>query len=527
MELDDEVPLAKSSQIPLKEYASSVRDDFHREKAVWTLAGLLFDKLDEEAYTGLPEDDTSAFEFRIRKDDLSKFWEQVCQSQSRDAVSVAPNAEERAIAHLSAHQVVEACGALAIGKDFRLAILVSQIGGDETMREDMATQIHEWKELNVLSEMTEPIRAIYELLAGKTCICEGKKGPLEDRARTFTISDRFKFDWKRAFGLRLWYAIQAADPIEAAVKQFLHDLNTEEPKKPLPWFIEENAPRKWQDPAPDTRQDLLWGILLLYASSKGTTDAAPLATIVSPHNATGNPLNARLSFQLYQALALRFPQTDDIEADQLTWDFATQLESSGEWICAVFDVLHLTQADQRKLSIESLISHHAAAITDTEIETLTTEFKIPGSWIWAAKALLARSLNDHFNEVQYLIRADNWNEAHDVMCRTVAPQAIIEKDYTTLQTILEAFDDRVKVMHWEDAGQVYEEFVWLMLDLYDGEERMGCIADLLDHLPEMLEREKEFLARVAVTEMQRVVVGIAVEERCKVCSFITYHAEWE
>ena len=517
MELDGEVPLAKASQIPFREYASSVQDDFHREKAVWDLAALLFDELDEDDYASLPADDMSAFEFRIRKDHLSIFWEQACQSQSRDAVSAAPNAEERALAHLSAHKVVEACDALASGKDFRLALLVSQIGGDETMREDMASQIHEWRELNVLSEMTEPIRALYELLAGKTCICEGKKGPLEDRAKTFTISDRFKLDWKRAFGLKLWYAIQDTDPIEAAVKQFLHDLDSDEPKKPLPWFVEENAPRDWQDPAPNTRQDLLWGCLLLYASSKGTTDAPPLATVVSPHNATGNPLNARLSFQLYHALALRFPQTDYTMADQLTWDFATQLESSGEWLWAVYAVLHLTNAEQRKLAIESLIAHHAASITDAEIETLTTEFKIPATWIWAAKALLARSSNDPFNEVQYLIRADNWNEAHDVMCRTVAPQAIIEQDYTTLQTLLDAFDDRVKVMHWENAGQVYEEFVWLVLDLYDGEDRMGCIAELLDRLPGMLEREKEFLARVAVTEMRRVVVGIAVEERNKVC----------
>lgn len=517
MELDDEVPLAKASQIPFQEYASSVHDDFHREKAVWDLAALLFDELNEEDYADLPADDTAAFEFRIRKDRLLIFWEQACQSQSRDAVSAAPNAEERAVAHLSAHKVVEACDALARGKDFRLAILVSQIGGDETMREDMATQIQEWRELNVLSEMTEPIRALYELLAGKTCVCEGKKGPIEDRAKTFTISDRFKLDWKRAFGLRLWYAIQATDPIEAAVKQFLHDLDADEPKKPLPWFVEENAPRAWQDPAPETRQDLLWGCLLLYASSKGTTDAPPLATIVSPHNATGNPLNARLSFQLYHSLALRFPQTDDnTNADQLTWDFATQLEASGEWLWAIYAVLHLTIANQRRLAIESLLSHHADCINDPELEILTTEFKIPATWIWASKALLARSTNDHFHEVQYLIRADKWNEAHDVMCATVAPQAVIERDYTTLQSLLEAFDDRVKVIHWEDAGQMYEEFVWLMLDLYDGEEREGCIAELVESLPGMGEsrENKGFLARVAVTEMRRVVGGIVGEVCC-------------
>lgn len=517
MKLDGEVPFAKVLQLSFKELASSVQDDFHREKAIWELAAILFDELEEDAYAGVPTGEASAFEYRVRKDQFSIFWEHACQTNALDAVPAASNAEERALAYLSANKIVEACDALVQGKNFRLSLLVSQIGGDETMREDMATQIHEWRELNVLSEMTEPIRALYELLAGNTCICEGKKGPLEDRARTFAISDRFKLDWKRAFGLRLWYAIQAADPIEAAVKKFADDLDSDERKKPLPWFLEENAPREWQDPDPNSRQDLLWGCLLLYASSKGAIRAPPLATMVSPQNATGNPLNARLSFQLYHALALRFPQTDDSKADQLAWDFATQLESTGEWLWAIYAVLHLTNQKQRRLAIEALLAPHTSNIQEAEFETLTNEFKIPASWIWSAKALLARSKKDPVEEVQCLIRSGDWEEAHDVLRRTVAPQAVIEQDYTTLQPLLEAFDQRRKVIKWEDAGGIYEEFIWLVQDMYPSEEdKVETIAELLESLPAMLERQTEFVQRVAAKEMMRVVVEMGVAKKNQV-----------
>ena len=522
VELDHGVPLAKVLQIPFRKLASSVEKNFYREQAVWEHASILFDKLGSDAYAGLPADDPSAFESRIRRDNFSTFWEQLCQSSARDAVSAAPSAEERALAYLSANKIVEACDALAQGKDFRLSILVSQIGGDEIMREDMATQIHEWRELNVLSEVTEPIRALYELLAGNTCICEGKKGPLEDRARTFAISDRFKLDWKRAFGLRLWYAIQAYEPIEAAVQKFSEDLKSDERKRPLPWFVEENVSQGWEDPAPNSRQDLLWGLLLLYASSKGSANAPALADMVAPHNSTGNPLNARLSFQLYHSLALRFPQSDTNKADQLTWDFATQFESSGEWLWALYAVLHLTDPKQRQIAIKSLLAHHASSIQDAEYETLTVEFKIPPSWIWSARALLARSKEDPVAEVQCLIRADDMDEAHAVLCRTVAPKAIIEQDYTILQSLLEAFGQREQVREWELGGQIYENFIWLTeadTGEIDEKEKLELIASLLDSLPGKQEKEKEmeFMEKVAVREMGRVVGEMAVKERNKVC----------
>lgn len=397
-----------------------------------------------------------------------------------------------------------------------MSILVSQISGDEIMRDDIGAQIRQWRELNVLSEMTEPIRALYGLLAGNTCICEGKKGPPEDRARTFVISDRFKLDWKRAFGLRLWYAIQASDPVEAAIHTFAEDLKSDEGKKPLPWFIEENAPQAWQDPAPNSRQDLLWGLLRLYASSNGGGPVPALADIVSPHNATCDPLNSRLSFQLYQSLALRFPQTDATKADQLTWDFATQLESSGEWLWSLYAVLHLSNHQQRRLAIESLLARHASSIKDAEYETLTNEFKIPPPWIWSAKALLARSIEDPVAEVEFLVRANDHNEAHAVLCRTVAPKAIIEQDYTTLQPLLEGFKERHRVHGWELGGQVYGDFVSLVQEGVDEKMRLHLLAGLMDLLPGMQEKELEFLEKVAVKEMGRVVGDMAVKERNKV-----------
>lgn len=503
--------MAQLQQTPFADIASLVQPDSEHEKSVWQLASILFDDQDPEAY-GVPAAHKYQYDHRIRKDRLITFWEQLCDSSAKQAVSAAKDAEERAVAHLSAHRVVDACDALVKGKDFRLATLVAQIGGDEIMRDDMEAQIDAWRDLNVLSEMTHPVRTLYSLLAGNTCICEGKKGPSEDRAETFTISLRFNLDWKRAFGLRLFYAILSEEPIEAAVVKFANDIQTDEPKKPVPWFIEDGTEMPWHDPTSPQREDMLWGLLKLYATSKSALPTPSIAETFTPHNTTGNPIDARLSFQLYHALILRFPSAPasaPVQADALTWTFATQLEAAGEWLWALFALLHLSQRQQRDRAIHAHIVQHAADIkTDPDgeyFQTLTETFKIPESWIWDAKALYARTvLQDHMKEVKYLVKAGDWEEAHQVLKREVGPMAVIEEDWEMLGEVLEAFrPGKEGINQWGLGGEVYEDYLTLVTKDIDEVEKEEILNRLLGALPMMA--KGVFRQMVAVQEISAAV----------------------
>jgi len=528
-DLDQGVPMAKSGQTPFGDIASRVQPDSAYEKTVWELASILFDDQDSEAYD-VPTTQKATYDHRIRKDRLISFWERLCDNSAKQAVSVAPNAEERAIAHLSAHKVVEACDALAQGKDFRLAILVAQIGGDQTMRDDMDSQIGAWKDLKVLSEMTEPIRTLYTLLAGNTCVCEGEKGPAEDRAKTFVISERFDMDWKRAFGLRLFYAILPDEPIEAAVVKFANDLQADEGKRPTPWFIEEGTGVPWQDPNPHQREDVLWGLLKLFAASKSALPTPSIAETFAPHNTTGNPIDTRLSFQLYHALNLRFPSVStsaSCQADALAWTFATQLDSAGEWLWAMFALLHLSAPDQRHIAIQSLLAHHAADVATEPanecFRTLTEELKVPADWIFEAKALYARNvLRDHVKEVSYLVKAGDWEEAHGVLRREVGPTAVIEEDWEILQGVLDAFQPgKDSIQEWGLGGQVYEDYLSLVSHTARGREKKEALGRLLGALPTMVQSGKvAFRERVAVQEISGVVGKEVLAIKEKVCPSI-------
>ena len=514
------IPYAVAKVVPFKT-GSSTEVPTSYEGLVWELASILFD---DDGNNSSSSEQLAGFEHRMRKDLLSTFWSRICQDQALTAVASAPTAEERAIAYLSMHKVMEACDALVEGKDFRLAILVAQIGGDAVMHADMATQIGTWRRLNVLSEMTDPIRALYEILAGNTCVCEGKsKTATEDHVETFVISERFSLDWKRAFGLRLWYAIQDDEPIETAVRKFTTDLQDKETKRPLPWFSHDAISSPWDDKHSEEREDLLWGILKLYADTKDDLSTTRLVDVIMPQNATGNPMDFRLSFELYHALSTRFPaQSDPARADQLAWEFATQLEAAGKWHWTIFVLLHLSNPLQRQKALLTILTHHASDISESDIEhlqILTDTFKIPEAWIWEAKALYARSvLEDHVKEVDYLLRAKNWNEAHKTLCRIVAPQAIIEEDYETLFQLLENFERKDKVSDWNLGGQVYQDYVHFIKGI-DGGMRPVVLKRLLGSLTALVQDRPGrlgFAEMVAIREMSAVVGKAILEDKAHV-----------
>ncbi|KAL8690487.1 MAG: hypothetical protein Q9218_004077 [Villophora microphyllina] len=454
--LDQGIPYAKPNQIPLKSLEQIVDMDSRIERSVWRLASVLFDDLDPSAFGTIPASEKSSFEYRVRKDLLSDFWGLQCFQMGVNAATSAPSAEERALDYLSANALVKACTALVEAKDFRLATLVSQLPADDVMAQDIAEQIKEWGKLRALSEFSEPIRALYEICAGNVCVCEGKKGvPLEDQVKPFVISERFGLDWQRAFGLRLWYGIRAEDPIQEAIKLFYNDMNEgNEPVKPLPLFASGTSDEEEEGEVQP--EDIHWGLLKLFAASKHAIPNQSLLDIISPNNTVGNPLDFRLSFQLYHVLTPYLPfsftstnnnSNPQQKADQLALSFATQLESQGEWLWSIFILLHISSPAARKTAVQNTLARHAPAIPtnaeedpDNFFSALTSEFKIPSIWIWEAKALEARSIHQDFaQEIKFLQKAGDWSTAHETLVRVVGPQCVIEEDWGTLTQILGGF----------------------------------------------------------------------------------------
>ncbi|KAM0439963.1 hypothetical protein ACHAPT_001063 [Fusarium lateritium] len=499
----DDIPVASLN-------AANLKDVFHhqdmndpasmQEKHVWDLASILFDDL--KPHPTQPE-------HLIRRAELSHFWTDLVDQVSSTTISLAGSSEEKAVACLAGHRVTEACKYLLDGKNFRLATLVPLIGTNDAAKEDMREQLKAWHDSKMLSEFSESIRTIYELLSGNACVCEGMKGvPVEDRLDSFVISKKFGLDWKQSFGLRLWYGIAQFDDLAAAVQGFKNDVDQEKEYLPLPWYIDQGIKPLWDDADSDRRQDLLWGLLQLYAN-----DASDLEAILRPENSQLSPLDMRLTWQLGLALVstgkVSFGEREVEKADAATIAYASQLTSAGEWLEAVFVLLHLSGSVARKMAIQEHLARHAGLIgdeTSTAFGVLVEKFCIPSSWIWEALALYMRSVKkDAYAEVQCLLRAGSFVEAHRVLVKEVAPLAIVEREYDNLSALISQFEGRHTVIsNWSLGGEIYNLFLTLVHHRSKGEIPPAIVLErLLAGLHAMDEdvADSEVLRYAAVSDM--------------------------
>lgn len=513
--LDNGIPTVLGPRVSLKDFSTDTgakNPAAEHEKLVWELASTLFDNIKiPSEYADQP--DTVE---RLRREALSRFWETMVEAESNKAISMAGSSEEKALAALAGHRIADACKHLLEGKNFRLATLISLIGTGDEIKQDMREQIKDWQSSKALSEFSEPIRALYEMLSGNVCICEGTKGGVsEDRVESFMISEKFGLNWKQAFGLRLWYACSTEDAIADAVEKYKEDYQQDKEQRPLTWFVEAGIRSIWNDPREGDREDLLWGLLELYSNPD-----ADLESVLRPENSQLSPLDYRLTWQLGQALTatgkVSFGSDAIEKTDAATVSFASQLTNEGSWLEAAFVILHLTDADARSKALQEHLCRHAGLIGDEQSDSfkrLTEKLKMPPRWIWHAKALHMRSVKkDASGEVQCLLRAESFAEAHQVFIKEVAPYAVIERDYDALADLLRQFDGRQpQVPNWNLGGEVYKAFLQLVgFQRRHEQPPLALISGLLEGLPAMHGNTPEagIMEYAALTDMAEVVAKV-------------------
>ena len=275
----------------------------------------------------------------------------------------------------------------------------------------------------------------------------------------------------------------------------------------------------WKDPIPNDREDILWGILKLYSSPRMDLPTN-IEDVLAPENVSGNPLNTRLSFQLFHFLksrhddeeedperqismpTVRFDANekhqsfmsstttrDDMDeqaedplielGDKLSLTYAASLHTVEHWLTAIFVYSHLSSSVMRKHYVRTLLEQFSKTFSITDRDPtymhLVSSLQIPSQWIHAAAALQAKAEGDYNRQVTHLIKAGELEEAHEVLCRQVAPNCIISRDYDALREPLgdlnptppssPAFPTRSKkdsIPGWMKGGQIYYNYIELI-----------------------------------------------------------------
>ncbi|TFK49034.1 hypothetical protein OE88DRAFT_1633808 [Heliocybe sulcata] len=452
------------------------------EESLFRLGHALFDELDLKLSDKTPSDVRYRILSLRRKLALSK-WLQgsvagTVEKELRERASL--DDATKAFLHMTGNQIDKACDVAMSGGYSKLATLIAQAGGDEDFRADLLQQLAVWKEEKVDIMIESGVKKVYALLAGAL----GEEEVWKD------------LDWKRAFGLCLWFGQKGEEGIVEVFNQYKEAFHGAEEgvgiASPAPWYVEAPgaAQSLWQtqEAAPP---DALYSLIRMFAEP-----TCSLAELLIPLSFSPSPLDYALCWHLYiimsRSMRIRdFPDRsrpprgrrlvdddDDEEeeeeedesveghspsADLLTSQYALQLETTGALEPAVFVLMHLEGSAGREKAIKELLLRNATILTDYLAKSLISKLKVPLAWINEAKAIHALSVGKAWDAYELYRGALLYERAHDVAVRYLAPEACIRGDLDLLKGLFQGMEG--KVGWWSLRGKIFMDYADVMVTL--------------------------------------------------------------
>ena len=395
---------------------------------LFRLGHALFDEIDLQLDESISIDVRNRAHAVRRKVVLSKWLEGVV-APTVDAEAkgnFSRGSASAAFSLLTGHQIDKACEAAMEGGNLKLAALISQAGGDLEFRVDILAQLRIWREQRVDAHIDPNLRKIYALLGGVVDVLEGSDGTGVERCPDLPVSH--KLDWKRVFGLHLWFG----QPMDASIAEVFDSYDNhwrnarDRAAPPVPWYFEDSSfeSKHWRLSPDENPPDAFYSLIKLYADP-----ACSLATISSPLSFGPSPADYSILWHLYiilsRSMRIRdFPDRDDPgvprasqecddgegqvdghspNADVLASTYALQLEQQDLIQEAAFVLLHLesssgyvnfffcigyhfrTSLHRREKAIRDLLLRSAPKLDDWTTRGMAGSLKIPLTWISEAK----------------------------------------------------------------------------------------------------------------------------------------------
>ncbi|KAF9281983.1 hypothetical protein BGZ68_006286 [Mortierella alpina] len=382
-----------------------------------------------------------------------------------------PNAAgEMMFTLLASNKRQKACVAAVESGDVRLATLISQSGRGSMPLAGVEAQLALYQSEG--SVIPPYYLKAFALLSGALDVNVSAKGePLR------YVTDGL--DWRRAFGLYLWYNNKSGANLQEAIEQYVLATHNGTAAKPYPWYATMGSK---QEPE---HYDFLYQLMTLFvAPAKG------LETVLHPLGMTPTSLDYRQSWLFYMVLcqSLHFSGFRSTSRHaKICEDFMFQLENLGLWEWAVFVALHLKTASSREAAVRQLLErnvdipapssslHSASVDLDRWVDEsekgsfVVKTLKVPDAWLWQARATRAKYAGNLWLEVFSLLKCGEYQKGHQLILTRLAPDCILHGDMQTLGGLL-GMVDQSKVTEWDQGGGLYQKYLECCSDF---EGRLG------------------------------------------------------
>ncbi|EJD51201.1 hypothetical protein AURDEDRAFT_149853 [Auricularia subglabra TFB-10046 SS5] len=454
----DDVPVAfPNDDLRFRHFAGLFAPELRSNEALlWRLLVALFDEIPIR----LPEGTERAVVEKItavcRRQALSD-WLEVAVSAAVDAEVQSSAAVQRIFAHLSGNQIARAVEEASKTGNVHLATLIAQHGSDPKLSADIHVQLEHWREQHAAAQMDPKLLRVYALLAGVLDVLPGSRSsdPLES---SVDIAVTGSLDWRRAFGLRLWYGSSATT----------HDAGLA-----LDEYEEFFTATKTALPIRGGERDAAYELI-----QAALRPEIPLDAALIPKTFAGNALDYRMVWHIYVVLSRVLKQRDFADrqpveeelfgetaglsptANLVTSAYALQLESAGLYSEAVFVLLHLESVNGRRQAIKDLLSRNYTRLTESQLQELD-QLLIPEAWLREAKAALLVSQGKVYEAFHAFIEANQQQLAYELAVDKLVPDAVLREDLELLRNIFSQFDPET-VDGWSTNGKLFVDYIEMM-----------------------------------------------------------------
>ncbi|XP_050535736.1 nuclear pore complex protein Nup98-Nup96 [Daktulosphaira vitifoliae] len=341
-------------------------------------------------------------------------WLEALLEKTIDFKNSDDNTSQKILKLVSAHKIMEACDLAISDNDCNLAMLLAQLGSENSVRCCIQRQLWQWSNSKADLFIDNDHLKLYTMVAGQ---------PLYDSSKGI-INICENMDWVRAFALHLWYIQPPSGTIEDALNAYQNAFDGDDSYACMPF-----SKNYLNHESPDdifSTFDVCFHLMKLYTNS--TYD---IYEIVNPLTHTRDPLDYNFSWLLFNTLqSLGYTQMYEPYCNQLHINFASQLSSHGLWHWAIFVLLHIKDNELRENLIEDMIGRNVEntiELNDKEA-FIVSKLHVKETIIYYAKAILTESQKMYHEAVTCYLKAECWQEANDVLVGNLLSYYILQRD---------------------------------------------------------------------------------------------------
>ncbi|XP_019852669.1 PREDICTED: nuclear pore complex protein Nup98-Nup96 isoform X2 [Amphimedon queenslandica] len=384
-----------------------------------------------------------------RKRRLSKWFQSVLKQKGED---------ENLFSLLCQFRLIDASRLAHSLNSHRLALIIGQAANPNlSSRLLLQQQLEDWNRIEIDDHIDPSIHCIYVLLSG-LLVWEG-------RQKLVNLCEGL--NWRESAALHLWYTLAPTDSVKDFIEKYDASFKGEDPysTRPTPLYIPP-SPAGFSSPH-EFLFDTCYHLINLFNRKD-----YPLDETLAPSGSTPYQLDYRLSWHLWSMLSsLGYNHAPPSFLLSLHTSFSAQLEAVGLWEWAVFVALHVHSPTDRRQLVESILYRHCefreseedteedGDLNDKEVFVIE-KLLVPQELVYAAKAQSAECEGLYDVQASYLLKAKEWNKAHQIFVSHVIPTAIVSNDIDSILHSLEVLSDHSSsISNWESQGLVYLDYL--------------------------------------------------------------------